>query len=59
MTEKQKQDVKQAALKFYLDRRITLDMAKWAMKNAGYSRKEIAEWLELLELTEKPKKKAI
>jgi hypothetical protein len=52
MTEKQKQGVKQAARKFYQDRRITLEMAIWAMKNAGYTREETAEWLELKEAPE-------
>jgi hypothetical protein len=47
MTEKRKQKAKQAARKFYQDRRITLEMALWAMKNAGYTREETAEWLEL------------
>jgi hypothetical protein len=28
-------------------RRISLKMAVWAMKNAGYTREETAEWLEL------------
>jgi hypothetical protein len=49
MTEKQKQDVKQAVREFYRDRRITLETALWAMKNAGYTREETAEWLELEE----------
>jgi hypothetical protein len=47
MTEKQKQGVKQAARDFYQARRISLEMALWAMKNAGYTREETAEWLEL------------
>jgi hypothetical protein len=47
MTQAQKQEVKQAARKFYRDRRISLKMAVWAMKNAGYTREETAEWLEL------------
>jgi hypothetical protein len=47
MTEKQKYEVKPMALKLYRDRRISLEMAIWAMKNAGYSRAETAEWLEL------------
>jgi hypothetical protein len=47
MTDKQKQDVKQAAKEFYRDRRISLEMAAWAMKNAGYTREETAEWLEI------------
>jgi hypothetical protein len=45
MTEAQKQGVKQTALKLYRDRRITLEMAIWAMRNAGYTREETAEWL--------------
>jgi hypothetical protein len=52
MTEKQKLGIKQATRKFYRDRRITLETAVWAMKNAGYSRKETAEWLELKEAPE-------
>ncbi|MDR2094410.1 MAG: hypothetical protein LBP76_02690 [Treponema sp.] len=47
MTEKQKRDVKQTALKLYRDRRISLEMVVWAMKNAEYSREETAEWLEI------------
>jgi hypothetical protein len=47
MTEKQKQGAKQAARDFYLAGRITLRMAIWAMKNAGYTRMETAEWLGL------------
>jgi hypothetical protein len=47
MTEKQKQGVKQAARDFYQAKRITLKMAIWAMKNAGHTREETAEWLEL------------
>jgi DNA-binding transcriptional regulator YiaG len=47
VTEKQKAAVKQTAQKLYHARRITLEMAVWAMKNAGYSRKETAEWLEI------------
>jgi hypothetical protein len=47
MTEKQKQGVKQTAWKLYLTGRITLEMAIWAMRNAGYTKKETAEWLEL------------
>jgi hypothetical protein len=47
MTEKQKQGVRQAARKFYRDGRITLEMAIWAMKNAGYDREETEEWLGL------------
>jgi hypothetical protein len=47
MTEKQKQEAKQTAREFYQARRISLKMALWAMKNAGYTREETAEWLEL------------
>jgi hypothetical protein len=47
MTEKQKQGAKQAARDFYQAGRINLEMAVWAMKNAGYTREETAEWLEL------------
>jgi hypothetical protein len=49
MTEKQKQGVKQAAREFYQAGRITLEMAVWAMKNAGYTKEETAEWLKLKE----------
>jgi hypothetical protein len=45
MTEKQKQEVKKAAREFYRDRRNPLETAVWAMKNAGYTREETAEWL--------------
>jgi hypothetical protein len=47
MTEKQKQGAKQAARDLYRAKRITLETAAWAMKNAGYAREETAEWLEL------------
>jgi hypothetical protein len=47
LTEKQKREVKQTARKLYRARRISLETAVWAMKNAGYSREETAEWLEL------------
>jgi hypothetical protein len=47
MTEKQKQAVKHSARELYQARRITLATAAWAMKNAGYTRKETAEWLAL------------
>lgn len=47
MTQEQKEGVKQTARKLYLARRISLETAIWAMKNAGYTRKETAEWLEL------------
>jgi hypothetical protein len=49
MTEKQRQEVKQTARELYRAKRITLKMAIWAMKNAGYTREETAEWLELNE----------
>ena len=54
MTEKQKAGVKQTARELYQARRISLEMAIWAMKNTGYTREETAEWLGL---TEKQKKK--
>jgi hypothetical protein len=47
MTEARKEGVKQTARKLCRDRRISLEMAAWAMKNAGYTREETAEWLEL------------
>jgi hypothetical protein len=47
MTDAQRYEVQQAARKLYQDRRITLAMATWAMKNAGYIREETAEWLGL------------
>jgi hypothetical protein len=47
MTNVQKEGVKQTARKLYQDKRISLETAVWAMKNAGYSREETAEWLEL------------
>jgi hypothetical protein len=56
MTEKQKQGAKQAARDFYRAGRISLKTAAWAMKNAGYTREETAEWLEL---AEKPKKRRL
>jgi hypothetical protein len=59
MTEKQKHEVKQTALKLYQDRRITLTMAIWAMKNAGYTREETAEWLELAEKSKEKMKKHV
>jgi hypothetical protein len=46
MTEKQKQGVKEAARKLYRDRRISLEMAIWAMKNAGYTREETVRLFE-------------
>jgi hypothetical protein len=55
MTETQKEGVKQTTRKLYQARRITLETALWAMKNAGYTREETAEWLELIE---KPKEEA-
>jgi hypothetical protein len=47
MTKKQKAGVKQAALELYRTRRISLKMAAWAMKNAGYTREETSKALEL------------
>jgi hypothetical protein len=47
MSDEQKQGVKQAAKDFYQAGRITLSMALWAMKNAGYSKEEAASWLGL------------
>jgi hypothetical protein len=47
MTEKQKAGVKQAALELYLAGRISLKTAAWAMKNAGYTKEETSEWLEI------------
>jgi hypothetical protein len=49
VTEAQKQGVKQTARELYQDRRISLKMAVWAMKNAGYTHEETAEWLGLNE----------
>jgi hypothetical protein len=53
MTEKQKQGIKEAARELRQARRISLSMALWAMKNAGYTREETAEWLGLSEKQEK------
>jgi hypothetical protein len=47
MTEKQKNEVKKTARELYQARRISLEMAVWAMKNARYTREETAEWLEI------------
>jgi hypothetical protein len=47
LTGEQKQEVKRTARKLYRDGRISLEMAVWAMKNAGYTEKETAEWLKL------------
>jgi hypothetical protein len=47
MTKKQKHDVKEAVRELYRDRRISLETALWAMKNAGYTREETAKWLGL------------
>jgi hypothetical protein len=55
MTEKQKVEVKQTAWELYQARRISLETALWAMKNAGYTREETAEWLELAENSQKEK----
>jgi hypothetical protein len=49
MTDKQKQDVKQTVRELYQTQRISLSMAAWAMKNAGYTREETAEWLGVIE----------
>ena len=49
MTDAQKNDVKEYARKFYLDGRVTLEMAVWAMKNAGYSKDETANALGIRE----------
>jgi hypothetical protein len=49
MTEAQKQGVKEIALQLYKARRISLEMALWAMKNAGFTREETAEWFGLSE----------
>jgi hypothetical protein len=46
MTEAQKEDVKEMARKLYEEKRISLGMALWAMKNAGYTREETAQWME-------------
>jgi hypothetical protein len=55
MTIQQKQGVKEAAKEFYQDKqRISLEMAIWAMKNAGYTREETVEWLGI---EETPKRK--
>jgi hypothetical protein len=54
MTEKQKLGAKQAARDFYRAGRINLEMALWAMKNAGYTREETEEWLELEEREKGP-----
>jgi hypothetical protein len=47
LTENQKQTVKQTARELYRARRISLETAVWAMKNAGYTREETAEWLQI------------
>jgi hypothetical protein len=47
MTKAQKDRVKQASRELYQAERISLKMAAWAMKNAGYTREKTAEWLEL------------
>jgi hypothetical protein len=47
MTEAQKEEVRQTARRLCRDRRISLETAIWAMKNAGYTRKETVEWLEI------------
>jgi hypothetical protein len=45
MTKARKEGVKQMARKLYRDRRISLKMAVWAMKNAGYTREQTGKWL--------------
>jgi hypothetical protein len=47
MAGEQKQEVKRAARKLYRAGRISLETAVWAMKNAGYTATETAEWLKL------------
>ncbi|MDR1902381.1 MAG: hypothetical protein LBQ88_08905 [Treponema sp.] len=47
MTNIQKKEVKKTARNLYRDRRISLKMAIWAMKNAGYTRGETSKWLGL------------
>jgi hypothetical protein len=47
MTKAQKEGVKQTARKLYRDKRISLETAIWAMKNAEYTREETVKWLEL------------
>jgi hypothetical protein len=47
MIKKQKEGVKHIALKLYADERISLEMAIWAMKNAGYTREETSKIFEL------------
>jgi hypothetical protein len=47
MTKNRKEGVKKIALKLYRDSRISLEMAIWAMKNAGYTKEETEEWLEI------------
>jgi hypothetical protein len=47
MTKAQKEGAKQAAKEFYRAGRISLKMAIWAMKNAGYARGETSKWLGL------------
>jgi hypothetical protein len=42
-----RREVKRTARELYRDRRISLEMAVWAMKNAGYTKEETAEWLKL------------
>ncbi|MDR1902928.1 MAG: hypothetical protein LBQ88_11680 [Treponema sp.] len=45
VTGARKLQVKETALEFCRDRRISPEMAVWAMKNAGYTEDEAAEWL--------------
>jgi hypothetical protein len=42
-----RREVKRTARKLYRARRISLEMAIWAMKNAGYTKEDTAEWLKL------------
>jgi hypothetical protein len=47
MTKTQKEGVKHTAREFYQAGRITLGMAAWAMKNAGYTREDTIKVLDL------------
>jgi hypothetical protein len=42
-----RREIKRTARKLYRDGRISLEMAVWAMKNAGYTGEETAKWLKL------------
>jgi murein L,D-transpeptidase YcbB/YkuD len=59
LTEIQKQTVKQTARELCQAVRISLEMAIWAMKNAGYTRKETAEWLKLKDTQKIPIKEQL